>query len=684
MPISQLTIENVSEKSAVWRPSWKTAALYGIPVLVAGAAGLSYYLYRRRNQRESAGAEDLPKTPLEAAIALKNRGNKYFKAGQYSKAIELYTEGLERCPAESVTERAALYQNRAAAKENLRQYESAVVDCSSALEISPKYLKALNRRAHLHEKLEAWENCLPDVVACCIFEEFKNADNIICMDQVLKKVGQKKAQEEWKNLSHTLPSAAFIRNYLSAFAWNPFEIKASNPLSNGLKESSESGSPNPAEAADTSASDQHPSVPGPFAEAFEALDKALTLLVKEDYEESMSWAERAVKLFGKTLADPSSSAEVNGTAEGDKATGDKTSTDANLLAGGGPVNGNLDEVSDSNKNPQSYESPTSEQKFEEESPKVGPIITDEQIGQAKAAYNKAVLLHATFLALAGRAAEAKQMFQAICAEGSGAETIVRVNALIKSACLSMSVDQDFAACLFDFQTAQSACAECPDVYLHRGQINLLADQLDEALHDLNMAVKLKPEFSIAQAQRLYTLYRRALSESNAERAASRVEEFRRLAQKYPSCLETHSLFAQVLTERGDFSASDEEFAKVIELAPKSGLAYAHRGLLQLRWKQDRDAAFKWFKLGVMADPKCELIHELLGQLAVEQGEFEVALEHFNLAIREAKTQNDLAHLIALREGVKAQYNVCQKYHISISEVVASLKREQQQMMMGIV
>ncbi|THD21125.1 Mitochondrial import receptor subunit TOM70 [Fasciola hepatica] len=266
----------------------------------------------------------------------------------------------------------------------------------------------------------------------------------------------------------------------------------------------------------------------------------------------------------------------------------------------------------------------------------GISVSAEQLRLARANHCKALLLNATYLALAGRAADARRLFQVVCAEDSGAELVVRVNSLIKSACLSMSVDQDFAACLYDFQNAQSACPECPDVYLHRGQINLLADQLDEALHDLNTAVKLKPEFSIAQ----------------------------------------------ILTERGELSASDAEFAKVIELAPDSGLAYAHRGLLQLRWMQDRDAAQKWFTLGAKADPKCELIHELLGQLAVERGQFTTALEHFDAAIREAKTQNDLAHLIALREGVQAQSRVCEKYNISITDVMATLKREQQQMMMG--
>ncbi|KER18675.1 hypothetical protein T265_15899, partial [Opisthorchis viverrini] len=74
-----------------------------------------------------------------------------------------------------------------------------------------------------------------------------------------------------------------------------------------------------------------------------------------------------------------------------------------------------------------------------ESPSTKP--TADQIAKAKAAYNKAKLLHATYLALSGRAAEAKQQFQSVFAEGSGADTVVRVNALIKSACLSMSVDQ---------------------------------------------------------------------------------------------------------------------------------------------------------------------------------------------------------------------------------------------------
>lgn len=72
-----------------------------------------------------------------------------------------------------------------------------------------------------------------------------------------------------------------------------------------------------------------------------------------------------------------------------------------------------------------------------------------QLRLARANYCKAVLLNATYLALAGRAADARRLFQIVCAEDSGAELMVRVNALIKSACLSMSVDQVCITVLFN-------------------------------------------------------------------------------------------------------------------------------------------------------------------------------------------------------------------------------------------
>ncbi|KAH8856357.1 Mitochondrial import receptor subunit tom70 [Schistosoma japonicum] len=703
MSLSRLVVDSKLQgwrSRLVPRVSWRTAVIIGIPVGIAGLTFLAYYL---KNKKEKNDAELTPETPLEAALALKLKGNKFFKGGQYAQAISLYDEGLKKCPLDAVQERAAFYQNRAAAKENQRQYESAIEDCSLALSLTPNYLKALNRRAHLYEKLKKLDECLLDITACCIFEKFKNADNIVFMDQILKTIGQQKAQEERSNLFHELPSASFIRNYLSAFACNPFTVTSSssqlsrhnslttdNPTTiNGVisDEHSVSNTSNTESASNNINSNQYDATQfkEPLQSAFTNLNLALDYMTKGNYNQSSDCALKSVNLFESVLSDKSfedakdllNSPPLPTLNDSNGVTVSKSNSD---IISETTTNGHQDEH-EGEINITTTTTPLLPSNTNPSSPK--KVQTNESIkAYIKEAYNQASLLHATYQALAGRSEEAKERFQNIGAPDSGASLVVRVNALIKSACLSMSVDQDVASCLYDFQRAQSAWSECPDIYLHRGQINLLADQLDEALHDLNTAVKLKPEFSVAQAQRLYTLYRCALNSGDISKVDSRIEEFRRLVKKYPNCLETYSLFAQILSERGDFQESDKIFADLINLSPDSGLAYAHRGLLQLKWKQDRDAALSYFIEGIKKDPKCELIHELLGQLSVEKGQFIDALKHFNLAIKQAKTQNDLAHLIALREGVNAQLIVCEKYKISIPDVVASIQHEQQKFLMA--
>lgn len=58
-----------------------------------------------------------PQSPLERAQAAKNRGNKYFKGGQYETAIQCYTEAIGLCPNEQKADLSTFYQNRAAAFE---------------------------------------------------------------------------------------------------------------------------------------------------------------------------------------------------------------------------------------------------------------------------------------------------------------------------------------------------------------------------------------------------------------------------------------------------------------------------------------------------------------------------------------------------------------------------------------
>lgn len=75
-------------------------------------------------------------------------GNLLFKASKFSEAFITYNEGLENDPYNAV-----LLCNRAACRSKLGQYEKAVEDCTTALNVRPSYSKARLRRADCNAKV---------------------------------------------------------------------------------------------------------------------------------------------------------------------------------------------------------------------------------------------------------------------------------------------------------------------------------------------------------------------------------------------------------------------------------------------------------------------------------------------------------------------------------------------------
>ncbi|XP_030376188.1 tetratricopeptide repeat protein 1 [Scaptodrosophila lebanonensis] len=98
----------------------------------------------------------------EKANQLKLEGNELFKNDDPERAIKIYTEALNICPADSSKERAVLYGNRAAAKIKLEARKSAISDCCKAIELWPEYVRALLRRAKLYEQEERPDEALED------------------------------------------------------------------------------------------------------------------------------------------------------------------------------------------------------------------------------------------------------------------------------------------------------------------------------------------------------------------------------------------------------------------------------------------------------------------------------------------------------------------------------------------
>lgn len=96
------------------------------------------------------------------ASKLKVEGNDQFRAGQYLDSIKTYTEALKLCPLEYTEDRSVYYCNRSASKIQIANNESALDDCSKAIELNDKYIRAFMRRAKLYEESSKLDESFAD------------------------------------------------------------------------------------------------------------------------------------------------------------------------------------------------------------------------------------------------------------------------------------------------------------------------------------------------------------------------------------------------------------------------------------------------------------------------------------------------------------------------------------------
>ena len=93
---------------------------------------------------------------------IKQDANKLFNKGAVAQAQDKYTEALMLCPWAS-TYNAQLLSNRGACHLKLHNYTSVVEDCSNALDLAPKYVKALLHRARAYLLLHQYADAVSDL-----------------------------------------------------------------------------------------------------------------------------------------------------------------------------------------------------------------------------------------------------------------------------------------------------------------------------------------------------------------------------------------------------------------------------------------------------------------------------------------------------------------------------------------
>lgn len=94
---------------------------------------------------------------IERAKTLKQEGNELVKKGNHKKAIEKYSESLK------LNQECATYTNRALCYLSLKQYKEAIQDCTEALELDAKNIKAFYRRAQAFKELKDYKSSMTDI-----------------------------------------------------------------------------------------------------------------------------------------------------------------------------------------------------------------------------------------------------------------------------------------------------------------------------------------------------------------------------------------------------------------------------------------------------------------------------------------------------------------------------------------
>ena len=157
----------------------------------------------------------------ELSMAAKSRGNKYFSAQKYDKAVTLYSKAIELYPNPNDKKVSVFYSNRSACWYNLGDYDRVIEDTSEALRIDPLYVKAMIRRGNAFEKKEMFTEALDDLTTACILEEFKVQPTLLAADRALKGLVAIKAKEISSTIKHhDLPSLSFVTAFLNSFRYD--------------------------------------------------------------------------------------------------------------------------------------------------------------------------------------------------------------------------------------------------------------------------------------------------------------------------------------------------------------------------------------------------------------------------------------------------------------------------------
>ncbi|CAB3983773.1 mitochondrial import receptor subunit TOM70-like, partial [Paramuricea clavata] len=185
-------------------------------------------------------------------------------------------------------------------------------------------------------------------------------------------------------------------------------------------------------------------------------------------------------------------------------------------------------------------------------------------------------------------------------------------------------------------------------------INALTEKLPAAKEDFERCMEINPSFVPAKVQLAFCIYKTAMMQQSALLLQGAKRMFNDIISSHPKHADAYSLFAQLNQEMQDFEPASKNFDTAISLEPNNPVHYVYKALLVCQWKRDIQQAMDLLKKAVTLDPKCDFAFETLATLQVQSGDFKEAIENFDKALQNVRSESEMAHTFSIRQAALAQ------------------------------